>query len=199
MVIRASLFLLIFQFCVFNSLLCQNKFESGYVIKLNGDTLHGLIKELNIDNLDNPNSKIQIKLENGKKSKHKIKSISSLKRGNEIYETLWLNKNNSLFNEEYYTFENQGKQQLVKCVTKGKLSLYRMEYIDQESGVVEYIDLLKLEDSNVLIRATQGVFGLKKKKVANYLNNCDAVVTKINSGEIKTIFDVVSYYNNYCD
>ncbi len=197
--IRASLFLLIFQFCVFNSLLCQNKFESGYLITSNGEEYHGLIKQLNIENLNNPNSKILIIMEDGKKSKHKIKSISSLKRGNEIYKTLWLNRYNSLFNEEYYTFENQGKQQLVKCVTKGKLSLYRMEYIDQESGVIESIDLLKLEDSNILIRATQGVFGLKKKKVANYLNNCDAVVTKINSGEIKTIFDVVSYYNNYCD
>lgn len=199
MVIRTSLILLFFQFSISNSLLCQNKFESGYVIKLNGDTLYGLIKVLNIDNLDKPNSKIQIRFENGKKSKHKIKSVSSLKRGNETYETLWLDKNNSLFNEKYYIFENQGKQQLIKCVTKGKLSLYRMEYIDQESGVVETIDLLKLEDSNILIRATQGVFGLKKKKVAEYLSQCDAIVTKINSGEIKTIFDVVSYYNEYCD
>ncbi len=181
------------------SMFSQNKQDAGFIITKKGDTLYGWIKDIKIENMDRPNSKIRIQLEKGKKSKHKLKTISIIERGDEIFETFWLEKNGSVFNEKYIVTNNKGDFQLLKCISTGDLSHYIKLYIDQESGVFESIDFLKLKNSNVIIRATQGVFGLKKKKVAEYLNNCEAIVTKIKSEEVKTIFDVVSYYNNYCD
>lgn len=55
-----------------------------------------------------------------------------------------------------------------------------------------------MKDNDVLIiRATQGVLGLKRKFRADYLGECTALVELIREKKITTPTEVAIFYNNW--
>jgi hypothetical protein len=57
--------------------------------------------------------------------------------------------------------------------------------------------LIKWEDA-YFIRSTQGIFGLKKKTLSKYFDDCPELVRQIESKELKKVPEVVNFYNSYC-
>ena len=83
-------------------------------------------------------------------------------------------------------------------MVKGKLSCYAKEYIQDDNFYVDYFELFKRYGENTFERATQGFFGLKKKRLTRYFFDCPNLVKKINNNSIKNPLDVVAYYNQFC-
>lgn len=48
-----------------------------------------------------------------------------------------------------------------------------------------------------MVRATQGIFGLKKKLLSNYFKECPELVEKINNKKMKSVEDVLTFYNTW--
>ncbi len=174
----------------------QNKFEPGYVILNNNDTIYGQIKDRkDIDLFD----KIRLKQENHKTKRYSPYDIKGYKKGIESFESLWYKEETDFFRFDYYSRENYGEMVFLKVVFKGNLiSCYAKEYIVDDNDYLDYFELFKRKGETKFERATQGLFGLKKKRLAHYFNDCPDLVNKINNNSIKYPIDVVSYYDQFC-
>jgi hypothetical protein len=60
------------------------------------------------------------------------------------------------------------------------------------------MDMLLKEGDDYFIRATQGLFGLKKKVLSDYFQKCPELVEKIGQKEIIDPSALVDYFNANC-
>jgi len=175
----------------------QNGFEQGYVITNTNDTLFGYIKDRQVPPFGKLYKRIRFNCGNHFKKRYGPYQIKEYKKGNEVYQSIWLEVYYDFFREEYVSLPHRGEKKFVKIVEKGYLNYYQLEYEDAESGYVEKIDLFKRADKNSLVRVTQGIFGLKKKRLSEYFYDCPELVYKIHSGELSSPIAIVQYYNRW--
>ena len=192
-ILRTSL-LCLFVFVSFH-LYGQNGYSEGYIITNDNDTLSGFIKDRKKGTYEKLYKKIRFKGNNLFIKRISPRRIKTYYVDGSTFESVWLQQKGILFKESYISEPNRGEKVFLKLVQDGYLKLYHLEYTDDESSYVDYIELFKREDENYLIRATQGIFGLKKKVLSEYFQDCQELVEKINSKEIKYAFDAIQFYN----
>ncbi len=49
-----------------------------------------------------------------------------------------------------------------------------------------------------MVRVTQGIMGLKQKRLVEYFNDCPALVKAINNKTLNTAPEVYNFYMNEC-
>ena len=174
----------------------QNEYEPGYIILNNNDTIHGNIKDRTDNNLFD---KIRFRRENKKRKKYSAYDIKGYKKGIHSFESLWYKEEIEFFRFDYFNREGYGEKVFLKVLLKGELSCYAKEYIHDDNFYVDYFELFKRDGELRFERATQGVFGLKKKRLTHYFFDCPNLVNKINNNSIKNPLDVVTYYNQFCN
>ena len=138
------------------------------------------------------------------KKKHKKKKygpggITAYKRGDNHFESLWLQESTYPFQGKYLSNPNYGNKEFVKVIVKGYLSYYHWEFEDSESDYIDFIDLFKREDEDSFARVSQGIFGLKKKYLAKYFQDYPDLASKIENGELKDPVEIVKLYNLWRD
>lgn len=195
----------LFTFLVLSSVLVifntevsgQKGYESGYIITNSGDTISGIVKDRKPPPFGKIYKKIYFKAERSRKKKYGPHQIKGYKQGNRFFESMWLNVSYDFFKEKYTSSPNVGEQQFLKLIVQGYLSFYQLEFEDQESDYVDAVDLYKRSDEASLVRVTQGIFGLKKKKLAAYFQDCPELVRKIETGEMKDPVEIAYFYNHF--
>jgi len=192
-----SITLTLFLLFIFQSTYAQRGYESGYVITNKGDTLHGMISDRKEGSFTQLYKRVKLKGNGFLIKKFSPNQITAYKKGNYFFESHWLKQRGTLLKEEYLSVKGQGNKVFLQLMASGYLSLYHLEYTDQESNLFEFIPLLKREDENNFVRATQGVFGLKKKNLAAYFADCADLVELMNRGELKTAEALVRFYNEW--
>ena len=181
-------------------LFAQKSHTSDYLVLISGDTIHGDIQHVN-DNKTTYYKKIRLTETNGNKKKYKRKDVLSFQVNNTIYEGFWLSQSSekmALFNSRYTINSKNGERYFLRVISKGVLSHYHLEWFEQGESGVMWMDLLKKENEPFFIRATQGIFGLKKKVLIKYFQNCLNLKEQITQKQLKTVAQVVDFYNNYC-
>ncbi len=175
---------------------------TDYIVLNDGDTLRGKVTYINERSFTRQfHNKLRITTENGKKKRINRKNISSFKIGKTIYKSFWLDetiKGLNIFNPRYYIDTDEGNHHFLKVIRHGKVNQYALEWFEQGDSFLNSISLLRKNHQNYFIRADQGVFGLKKKILSNYFNDCPKLITKINNKELDKVFQVVEFYNNNC-
>lgn len=176
----------------------QNEFEEGFIVKLNGDTLYGIVKDRKEAVFTKLYKKVRFK-ENGKNSKKKYGAdqIRAYAIGSQMFHSVPENTiNDGLFN--FGQSSSSSKDDVfLKVILSGPASYYQQEWVEQESGIVEVADYIKKENDTVLIRSTLGLLGLRKKRVSSYFSDCPPLQLKIKNKELVTSFEVVQFYNNW--
>ena len=117
------------------------------------------------------------------------------------YEGFWLNQSSEkmvFINPRYDINPQNGERYFLREISKGKLSHYHLEWFEQGESRLMWMDLLKKEEDPFFIRATQGLFGLKKKVLINYFQNCPDLKEQIEQKQLNSVEQVVDFYNNYC-
>jgi len=183
-------FFLFFYFFVF----AQKDFHSGYIVTNENDTIIGFIK----DRKEPPFGKLYDKVvfkKGRKKKKYGPNDIIAYRRGNDQYESLWIQDNTYPFQGKYLSSPNYGSKSFLKVIVKGYLTYYHWEFEDSESDYIDTIGFYKREDEDFFARASQGIFGLKKKSLAKYFQDYPDLVSKIEYGEIKDPVEIVRIYN----
>ncbi len=191
--------------CLFLLALTNNKtysqkgYEPGFIITNQNDTLFGSIRDRVISNF---NSKIYPKIKFKKKGKRRHKKyspnmINGYTVSNRNYVSLNVEAESVFFKTTYTINNSQKKNRFVRRVRNGYLSYYHMEYIDEDNDTIEFEDFFKKQNSNKLVRVTQGVFGLKRKKLIAYFSDCPELQSKLKNKEVKTPMEVMNYYNNW--
>lgn len=184
------------------SLVAQTSNTLDYLVLNSGDTLYGTVKHIDQSGV-NPKyyKKIRFTDTYGKQKKHKRKDISAFRVNNTDYEGFWLDQSSQkmvLLNPKYDIDPQNGEKYFLRVVGKGKLSHYELEWWDQGESALLWMDLLKKEEDQFFIRATQGLLGLKRKVLVNYFLNCPDLKEKIKQRQLNEVGQVVSFYNSNC-
>ncbi len=172
----------------------QKDFQSGYVVTKENDTLIGLVR----DRKEPPFGKLYKKIifkKGRKKKKFGPEEINAYKRGDNHFESLWIQDNTYPFQGKYLSKPNYGSKEFLKVIEKGYLSYYHWEFEDSESDYIDAIGLYKREEEDSFARVSQGIFGLKKKYLAKYFRDYPDLVSKIEYGELKDPVEIVKIYN----
>lgn len=172
----------------------QKDFQSGYIVTNANDTLNGLVK----DRKEPPFGKLYDKVifkKGRKKKKYGPNEIIAYSRGDNQFESLWIQDNTYPFQAKYLSSPGYGKKSFLKVIVKGYLSYYHWEFEDSESDYIDVIGLFKREGEDSFARASQGIFGFKKKYLAKYFRDYPALVLKIERGELKDPIEIVRIYN----
>lgn len=176
----------------------QSQVDLSYVITNRNDTIYGKI----IDRKEGsfPHLYKSIRLKNGSLFTRKFspKKIVAYSKGDEYFESVYISFNRGIFQQELFSMEGIGKKSFIKLVHKGKLSLYHLEFMDIESGFVDYVPYFRKGPEPVFVRASQGLLGLRKKALSAYFSDCPELVRLINEGEYKYPYKIAEFYNDHC-
>lgn len=182
-------------FCYSFHTISAQDFEPGYIVLNTNDTLYGSIKDRNDGALF---EKIRFKNERGKVKRYSAENLLSYTAGIFTYESLWYAEESQFFRFDYYTRPGYGKKIFLKVLAKGPLSCYSREFIQDDNDFPDQFELFLRDSETTMERATQGIFGLKKKRLTSYFWDCPTLVEKINNHSITRPLDVVAYYNSFC-
>ena len=197
MYVRIIQLLTVFLFITI-SLYGQKDFENGYVVNLKNDTLYGKIKDRKHGSFPKIYKKIRFKEEGSHfKKKYSPNQIMGYKAGERVYESIGIERKSHLLRTLYLITSTRQKS-FLRLVHKGNLSYYHWEYIDNEFNSLDYIPLFHKEGTTEMVRATQGILGLKKKVLSEYFSDCPELVEKIEKKEIKTPEDIMELYWYLC-
>lgn len=172
----------------------QKDFQNGYIVTNEKDTLVGLVKDRKEPPFGRLYDKVIFK-KGRKKKKYGPNDICAYKRGNNEFESLWIEDSTYPFQGQYLSSPGTGTKCFLKVIAKGYLSYYHWEFEDLESDYIDAIGLFKRENEDSFARTSQGIFGLKKKYLAKYFKDCQDLVSKIEEGEIKDPEEIVIFYN----
>lgn len=188
-------FLALMSCCLFQTINAQS-FERGYIVLNSNDTLFGSVKDRNDGALF---KKIRFKNERGIVKRYTAEDILSYKSGIHTYESLWYAEESHFFKFNYYSRPGYGHKVFLKVLVKGRLTCYAKEFVYDDNDFFDQFELFLRDGDDSMARATQGIFGLKKKRLIDYFWDCPSLVSKIHNGTITKTLDVVAYYNEICD
>ncbi|QLG45892.1 hypothetical protein [Costertonia aggregata] len=175
------------------------------IVLITGDTLFGKVDYFKEGYaLSEFYRKIRLTDTNGRKKRFKRKKVLSYSVNGYNYESHTLDletklfKNGRLFDSRYYIDQN-GDQHFLKVISKGKLSHYELEWIDNDNNDLESTDLIKKSEDNFFIPAENARSQVLKKVVSDYLSDCPEIQKKITEKDFKYVFQVVDFYNENCE
>ncbi len=158
----------------------QRNFDDGYVITNKNDTLYGQVSDRKSGPFGGIYGDVRFRGERGKR-KYRPKDIKEYKIGKTIFRS-------EVLDDEIV---------FLKLKAEGAVTHYVFELQEQGEEMILDIDYLVKNDDSHLVRATQGIFGLKRKRLALYFNDCPQLVEKIQNKEFKYVFEVVDFYNTW--
>lgn len=189
--------LILFAFGPGVALSQSGSFTQGYIVKNNGDTLKGAIKDRSKPPYEKKYKKIRFKGKGLVSGKYSARNIANYCAGVDCYQSLWMDSRQNFLKETVISQHGKGNKVFMKIVVDGYLSLYYYEFNDAESHTIDYIPFFKRKDEVELIRVTQGIFGLKKKLLSRYFADFPTLIEKIEKGELKSPGEIAEYYNSY--
>ncbi|MEQ8926993.1 MAG: hypothetical protein RLO81_14325 [Fulvivirga sp.] len=171
------------------------EYEPGYIVLNSKDTVFGFVKDRTESRLF---EKIKFKNEAGKVKRYSASDILGYKAGINHYESLWYAEESQFFKFSYYNRPEYGEKVFLRVLAKGYLSCYAKEFVHDDNDYPDEFELFLRQGETTMQRATQGIFGLKKKSLSKYFWDCPKLVEKINNLAITNPLDVVTYYNEFC-
>lgn len=181
-----------------NNIYSQNDSFSDYVITNNNDTIYGKITDRKDGFMPVLLKKIRLKQKGVFfKKRFSPNKIRAYKTQNGNFITMNISSKVKHLKLEYFNNPYEEKQ-FVKLLSDGPLKHLRTEHVDQDNHSIETIDYLKLKSSNKLVRTHQGLFGLKRKSLINYFNDCILLKEAIKNKQVNTIVEIIAFYNKSC-
>ena len=171
----------------------------GYVVYPEGDTLEGWVKDRSSGTFLDLYPQIRFKPGDALlKKKYSPDEILSYSVNAQIYESVPLREETSFFKFNYYVHEGNDRT-FLKVVSRNKdLTYYHWEYIEDESNYLDYIPLFYRSGSDVMVRVSQGILGLKRNKLTRYFSDCPDLVHAIQTKELNGIYEVYDFYLDRC-
>ncbi|TDS13672.1 hypothetical protein DFQ03_2967 [Maribacter caenipelagi] len=206
MKLKRSLFCLVIIICISScrTLSIPNDKTLDNIVLVTGDTLYGKVdyfKEQYV--FSEFYKKIRLTDTNGRKRRFKRKKVLSYRVDGYDYESFKLDQETKLFRNgryldtKYYINPNS-VQYFLKVITKGKLSLYELEWIDHDNNDLRSVDLIKKAEDRFFTPANSMLGHVAKKTVSRYLSDCPEIEKKIMEKDFKYVFQVVDFYNKNC-
>ncbi|MCC5919706.1 MAG: hypothetical protein LAT68_06100 [Cyclobacteriaceae bacterium] len=198
-ILIAAFFLLTLIAATPTRCLAQESSEQDYLILTSGERIVGEISHINERGVSPKYyRKIRLTDDQGKRRKFRRKHVVAFQAAGSTYESFHLTRKSSRLLDEQYAIDKRGTQHFLKVRTKGSLSHYQMEWWEQGSSTTMTMDLLKKEGDDFLIRATQGLLGVKRRTLTSYFSDCPQLAAQIENRNLKELSEIVAAYNDSC-
>ena len=171
-------------------------YEAGSVTLKNGTILYGEVANMKHGFRDELLDRVRIK-PSGKvfSKKYPPRKLLGYSMGGRRYVSWRVQQNNALF-KEMYTIHAGNQYKIFELQQEGHLSIYLEYFIDDDLWIRSLPVFLK-KDELLMVRATQGLFGLKSKLLLDYFSDCTPLVELIQEKKITTPEEVATFYNNW--
>ena len=177
----------------------KRDYVQGYIILPEGDTIKGMVKDRSEGTFPELYKRIRFKGDQSPfRKKYGPDQILGYACGDRIYESVPLWEETDFFRFRYYLHEGNEKVFLRVISKSGALSYYHWEYMDQDSNYLDYTPLFYRPGADQMVRVTQGILGLKRKRLMEYFQDCGELVEAINERQLNEIREVYDFYNNSC-
>jgi len=181
--IKQMIFLLFCLTLLFNQVSGQTfkkkfNYEAGSVTLNNGTILYGEVANIKHGFRDELLDRVRIK-RSGKvfSKKYHPRKISGYSIGGRQFVSWRVQRNNALF-KEMYTIHAGSQYKIFELQQEGHISIYLEYFIDDDLWIRSVPFFLK-KDELLMVRATQGLFGLKSKLLSAYFSDCPPLIELI--------------------
>jgi hypothetical protein len=191
-----------FIFCISFPLLGQSDFfQPGFLVLATGDTLKGDVMDrretfTGIEIL----GKIRLKTPKGKVKRYSRSVLNAYRSGEYVYKKFRIEpvRQVQFLTNYYQVVPFGGEVAFLREVKVGTLSMYEYEWTDDMGSEVERFPLFIKKNENLMVRATQGIFGLKRKILIDYFSDCPDLAIALADGRFSLPQEIVMYYNHQC-
>lgn len=182
------------------SLHAQKKgYTQGYIVTTEGDTVSGWVKDRSSGTFLELYSRIRFKHEDALfRKRYSPGEILAYACSHGVYEAVPLREESTFMKFRYYVDESNPRLFLRVISKSERLTYYHWEYIDGESNYLDYIPLFYRNGSAEMVRVTQGVLGLKRKRLVEYFGDCQVLVEAIQEKTLTDITEVYHFYLSQC-
>lgn len=178
----------------------KNKnYTQGYIITNEGDTIPGQVLDRSTGSFPKLYAAIRFKSENSLfKKKYGPDEILGYAFGDQHYDSMPLREESTFFKFGYHVNEGAERVFLKVVLQNEALTYYQWEYIDADNGYLDYVPLFYRTGSDEMVRVTQGVLGLKRKRLMEYFGDCPDMIAAIERKALNGISDVYYLYLDSC-
>lgn len=177
----------------------KKDYYKGYIVNLSYDTISGFIQDREEGTFEDLHKRVHFKPE-GKiwKKKYSPKDILGYGYENHVFESVPLKEEMDLFVVKYFTLPTSPKVFLKLIQRNDHLTYYLQEFVDYDNFVIDNYPLFHKNGSDEMVRVTQGILGLKKKRLIAYFFDCSALISAIDRNELKQPQEVFDFYSFQC-
>ena len=173
----------------------QKEYVSGYIISEDNDTIQGFLKDRKLDPNEKIYKKIKFKSEKRSRRRYGPNDIQGYKIGEDEFVSMWFNQSAEIFKFQIESVPSKGEKIFIKRIAKGYLSYYHIEFIDDSGlGSTGYF---KRETEAKMIFVRTGLFGLNKKRLLTYFNDCPPLQNKIQDKIFTDPYEIIKFYNEW--
>lgn len=180
--------------------LAQKKgYDRGYVITERSDTLEGWVSDRTTGSFSDFHGKIRFKRK-GKLFKKKFTPNDILGYGylEAHFVSLPLIETTRFFKTSYLLKRGADRKFLRVIERNACLNHYEIEFIEDDNFIIDSYPVFHIPGSREMVRVTQGILGLKKKRLSEYFDECNLLVQAIKSEQVTNLQDVYEFYCGKC-
>ena len=177
----------------------KNGYSRGYIINSEGETIEGQVKDRSSGTFIELYKRIRFKPDNAPfKKKYSPDEILGYGINDQHFESVPIYEETAFFRFRYYLDESYDRVFLKVISWNADLTYFHWEYVDSDSNYLDYTPLFFRNGSNEMVRVTQGVLGLKRKRLSEYFWDCPTLVQSIEKKELNEIYEVYDFYLERC-
>ena len=197
--IRRYILIILIAFTIIPAHAQKKGYSQGYIINLEGETVEGWVKDRSSGTFLELYKRIRFKADNEHlKRKYSPDEVLGYGLDNQHFESVPLYEETAFFKFRYYVHEGNAGVFLKVISMNDDLTYFHWEYVDSESNYLDYTPLFYRSGSNEMVRVTQGVLGLKRKRLMEYFCDCPTLVQAIEKKELNEIDEVYNFYIERC-
>ncbi len=193
------IFSLLLLFVLFPGTAQKKGYQPGYLITLEADTLSGWIKDRSPEPFVELYSRIRFRPE-GKRRRQKLgpDEIRGYGVAGRVYESVRLREEASFLKFRYY-LDPRAEAGFLRVVRReGPLTWYEKEFVHDDNNYLDFYPLFHLEGTGDMVRVTQGILGLKRKRLTAYFRDCPPLVEAVAGKQLSTTAEVYECYLSEC-
>ena len=191
--------LILFAFIIIPTHAQKKGYSQGYIINSEGKTIEGWVKDRSSGSFLDLYTQIRFKPVNvAFRRKYSPDEILGYGLDNQHFESVPLYEETAFFKFRYYIHEDYDRVFLKIISMNADLTYFHWEYVDSESNYLDYTPLFYRSGSNEMVRVTQGILGLKRKRLIEYFWDCPELVQAIEKKELNEIDEVYNFYLERC-
>ena len=175
----------------------KKDYHKGYIVTFDGDTLEGMLMDRSSGSFSELYKRVRFKPIKGFKKKYGADKILGYGYSGHVFESVPLAEKFELYRFRYYINKNNDRI-FLKVLRKESLNYYQMEYMEEDNNYINFIPLFHIPGSNEMVRVTQGILGLKRKRLVEYFRECPELVKAIEEKTLKETLEVFDFYLNRC-